>query len=161
MKSINRRNFILKSAGAAGCLLLMKPELFANHAFPFEDKVPNPAELNYCGYKCPDNCPFRVASEKNDPKLKKEAYDQWNIKETRGVDFEADKIFCFGCKNKEKPEGIVLTGCTVRSCAIEKKLDSCVQCEELAECKKDLWDKFPKFKEQVIKMQEVYFESKI
>ena len=161
MKPIDRRKFIQKGAVATGCLLMMKPELFAQNTFPFDDKVPVPAELNYCGFKCPEDCKFKVASEKNDPKLKMEAYEIWKVKERYGVDFKADKIFCFGCKNKDKPEGVVLKGCTVRSCAMEKKIDSCVECKELAKCEKDLWPRFPKFKEQVLKMQEVYFESKI
>lgn len=163
MKSIDRRKFIRKGAGVAGCLLLLRPELFAqsNILFIDDDKIPNPPELNYCGYKCPDACEFMVASVKNDPKLKKEAYEAWKIKEKYGIEFDSDKIFCFGCKNKEKPEGVVIKGCTVRACAIEKGMDACIQCKELAKCDKDLWTSLPKFKEHVLKMQGIYFESKI
>ena len=64
-----------------------------------EDKIPDPKKINYCGYTCPEDCKFLVASVKNDLVLKKEAYEIWEMKERFGVvEFEADKIFCFGCK---------------------------------------------------------------
>jgi hypothetical protein len=44
----------------------------------------------------------------------------------------------------------------VRSCAREKKLECCIECNELGACDKDLWRRFPKFKEQVVAMQERY-----
>ena len=96
---------------------------------------------------------------KNDVELKKKAYEEWQIKEHYNIDFDPEKIFCFGCKNEEKPAGVVLTNCTVRSCAIEKEYDSCIQCDELTSCQKDLWTRFPEFHKSVIKMQEVYKEN--
>jgi hypothetical protein len=123
-----------------------------------KDKI-DPAKLNYCGYQCPENCPFLKGSLENDIKLKKEAYDQWKIKARFNVDFDPKKIFCYGCKKSEKPEGIVLVNCTVRRCAMEKELDCCIECNELISCEKDLWSRFPDFKKQVIKMQEEYEKS--
>jgi hypothetical protein len=156
----HRRNFLknLTATCAGGCLLTTS--VFANTSgFTFlwdEDEKLNPKELNYCGYKCPDNCQFLKGTLNNDEALKKEAYKLWKIEERFGVPFEADKIFCYGCKNHEKPTGIVLKNCTVRSCAMEKEHDSCIECDELVACEKDLWDRFPKFKEQVIEMQKKY-----
>jgi hypothetical protein len=124
------------------------------------NETPNPKKLNYCGYKCPDKCEFREASIKNDAQLKKEAYNAWKIDERYGIKFEADKIFCFGCKNRDKPEGVVLTNCTARSCAIEKNFDSCIECNELSKCDKDLWIRFPSFHEKVVELQKIYIQSK-
>lgn len=153
----NRRSFIRNSA-LTGCTLLVAGKLSA-FTFP-EDEIPNPKELNYCGYKCPKDCQFLEASVKNDTELKKKAYETWKIKEHYNIDFDAKTSVCFGCKNTDKPAGVVLSNCTVRSCAINKDIDSCIQCNTLKTCDKDLWTRFPDFHQSVIKMQTVYFEAK-
>jgi len=124
------------------------------------DEIPDPKKLSYCGYKCPADCQFLKGSIENNVELKKEAYELWKIKERFNVDFDPDKIFCFGCKTTDKPEGIVLVNCTVRSCVISKGFDCCIECAELVDCEKELWDRFLKFKEQVIEMQQKYFDAK-
>ena len=157
----DRRKFV--TAGAvAGCALLLSTRLSAMKGFEYlQNEVPDPKKLNYCGYTCPTDCKFLQASIKNDPVLKKEAYEIWEMKDRFGVtEFDPDKIFCFGCKNTEKPVGIRLQKCDVRNCAIDKKLDSCIECKDLKTCVKDLWKKFPDFKKAVIKMQVTYFENR-
>ncbi len=158
---INRRKFM--TAGVVtGCALLLSGKLLANDAFiHLQNQKPDPKKLNYCGYTCPKDCVFLEASVKNDVELKKKAYEIWEMKDRFGVaEFDAEKIFCFGCKTTDKPVGIRLQKCDVRNCAIDKKLDSCVECKELSACEKDLWKKFPDFKNAVIKMQSEYFENK-
>lgn len=157
----NRRKFVTTGA-VAGCTLLLSGKLTAFNMFShLQNEIPDPKKINYCGYTCPADCKFLEASVKNDPVLKKEAYEIWEMKERFGVtEFDADKIFCFGCKTKDKPVGIRLQKCDVRNCAIDKKLDSCIECKELPRCEKDLWKKFPDFKNAVIKMQATYIESK-
>ena len=158
---INRRKFM--TAGVVtGCALLLSGKLLANDAFiHFQNQKPDPKKLNYCGYSCPKDCVFLEASVKNDVELKKKAYETWEMKDRFGVaEFDAEKIFCFGCKTTDKPVGIRLQKCDVRNCAIDKKLDSCIECKELSACEKDLWKKFPDFKNAVIKMQSEYFENK-
>ena len=141
-----------------GCALLLSGKLLANDAFiHFQNQKPDPKKLNYCGYTCPKDCVFLEASVKNDVELKKKAYETWEMKDRFGVaEFDAEKIFCFGCKTTDKPVGIRLQKCDVRNCAIDKKLDSCIECKELSACEKDLWKKFPDFKKAVIKMQNDY-----
>jgi hypothetical protein len=157
---IDRRNFV-KSGTIAGCALLISGKLSAISGFShLQNEIPDPKKLEYCGYSCPKNCQFLEASVKNDVELKRKAYETWEMKKRFGVDFDADKIFCFGCKNPEKPVGLRLQKCDVRQCAIENKLESCIECEELANCEKDLWTKFPEFRGAVIKMQKSYFEAK-
>ncbi|QGY42639.1 DUF3795 domain-containing protein [Maribellus comscasis] len=158
MKSqINRRIF-LKTGYVTGCATLLSGKL---SAFSFlQEETPDPKKLNYCGYKCPDNCKLLEASVKNDPALKKEVYETWKMQERHNVDFDADKIFCFGCKIDDKPLGVVVKKCTVRQYAIERKMDACIECQNLKTCEKELWQKFPGFHNTVIKMQESYIEAK-
>ncbi len=156
---INRRKFM--TAGVVtGCALLLSGKLLAENGFShLLNQKPDPKKLNYCGYTCPKDCKFLEASLKNDPSLKKEAYKTWNIKERYNVDFEPEKIFCFGCKNTNKPAGVVMKNCTVRQCAIEKKLDCCIECKQLKTCDKDLWSRFPDFHKTVIEMQVIYSKN--
>lgn len=162
MNSIKRRGFFKKTAraGMACCGLLASSQLGAFENYFIEREISNPKLLNYCGYICPEGCEFKKASLENDPELKKEAFNAWKIKDCYGIEFEADKVFCFGCKNPGKPEGVVTANCTVRTCVIEKELECCIECDELVKWDKDLWSRFPKFKEQVIAMQKIYFEAK-
>lgn len=152
----NRRQFI-KNSALTGCTLLVAGKLSA-FTFP-EDKVPDPKKLNYCGYTCPDNCQFLEATVKNDRELKKKAFNTWKLDERYGVSFDENTAFCWGCKAKNKPEGAVVSNCTVRSCAVKKKHDSCIQCKSLSNCDKDLWKRFPDFHKSVQKMQQSYFEA--
>ena len=156
----NRRKF-MATGSVAGCALLISGKLSAINSFShLQNEIPDPKKINYCGYTCTKDCQFLEASVKNDPELKKKVYETWKIKERHNIDFDAEKIFCFGCKNSDKPAGIVMTSCTVRQCAIDKKLDSCIECKELKDCGKDLWNRFPDFKNAVIKMQATYFENR-
>jgi hypothetical protein len=157
---LHRRDF-MKSGTIACCSLLFRSKLSAMTGFTFQDdKLPDPLKMNYCGYTCPENCKFLEASLKNDPELKKEAFEIWEMKERFGVEtFEADKVFCFGCKTKDKPVGIRLQKCDVRACAISKKYEACIECSNLPKCEKDLWKKFPEFHQSVVKLQLTYLES--
>lgn len=162
--TINRRNFLVKGTQACiGCCAIFafsENLALGNSMLMLKDDEPiDPKKLNYCGYKCPVDCMFLKGTIDNNVKLKQEAYKNWNIKERFGVEFDPEKIFCFGCKTANKPEGIVLQNCTVRSCAIEKGFYSCIECKDLATCQKELWDRFPDFKKYVIEMQEKYFAA--
>jgi len=140
-------------AGIAGCALLMAAKinpLFAITLQPDEKEIPDPKKLNYCGYQCSADCKFLKATQENSPELKKEAYAIWKVKEHYGVDFEPEKIYCWGCKTTEKPAGVVLKGCQVRKCAIEKGYDCCIECSNLSACEFDLWKRFPDFKTHMI-----------
>ena len=75
------------------------------------------------------------------------------------TEFDPDKIYCFGCKTKKKPVGIRLQKCDVRNCAIDKNLESCIECKDLKTCEKDLWKKFPDFKNAIIQMQVRYLKT--
>jgi len=163
-KQIKRREFLVKGscAGIACCALMMNAKALSFGALmkPADDEPVDPKAMEYCGYKCPPDCKFLIASMKNDPELKKEAYTLWKIKEKYNVDFDPEAIFCFGCKNAEKPEGVILKNCTVRNCARSKELDCCIECRELSHCTKELWSRYPDFKQHVIEMQKKYQSAK-
>jgi hypothetical protein len=162
-QSLKRREFLIKGsqAGIACCAILMGANrlTFATNTSLKIDEPIDPKKLNYCGYKCPADCTFLKASLNNDNELKKKAYEQWKIKEKYNIDFDPETIFCFGCRNKEKPVGIVLKNCTVRQCVISKGLDCCIECKELNDCNKELWSQFPDFKKQVIEMRKKYLSE--
>jgi len=164
-QTVNRRDFIVKSSlfGITCCGLMIQSDLFASKKlksfFP-ENEIPEPKKLDYCGYICPPDCKFLTATVKNDVELKKDAYKTWKLKEKYGIAFEPDKIYCWGCKTPDKPIGISVQKCTVRNCAISKSYDCCIECAELPDCKKELWDNFPDFKKTVLEMQKKYLASK-
>jgi hypothetical protein len=156
---LKRRDFLKRTcqAGIAGCALIYTSKLngISKYFAPTNEK-PDPKKLNYCGYSCSQDCAFLIATSENNTEKKKDAYNKWKIKEKYGIEFDQDKIFCWGCKTKEKPLGIVVSKCTVRNCAISKNYECCIECKELPGCKKELWDQFPDFKKIVIEMQKKY-----
>lgn len=158
---LKRRDFLKRSGhvGLAGCALLICGKAFSStHPF-MGDEVPDPEKLNYCGYTCPEKCEYLMATINDDKELKKECFEAWAIEERYGVKYDPEISFCYGCKTEGKPEGVVVTECTVRSCVIEKELDCCIECKELRTCDKDLWKRFPEFYIGVKKMQLSYFEA--
>jgi hypothetical protein len=160
MKNLTRRTFIKKASIACGgcCALMSSSSLLGLNLSYGQGEKPDPKKLNYCGYTCPPACEFKQASIANDDELKKKAFDAWKLKERYGIEFDAEKTFCFGCKNENSPEGIVLTNCSVRACAIEKNFDCCIECNDLTSCNQDLWKRFPKFYEQVKALQVSYLD---
>ena len=156
-----RREFIQKSSkiGLACGAIALCPRISAFGNI-FEDEVPDPKKLNYCGYICPPDCPMYVATIENDTEKKKVAFDTWKIAETYGIEFDAEKVFCYTCKNKEKPAGVVTKNCPVRECADGRGYDCCIECNELADCGFDLWTKFPEFHKHVQEMQKKYLAAK-
>jgi len=162
MKSqLKRREFFKTCAQGciACCAILATPNLFSmDHGLPFlpPGEKPDPKKLNYCGYTCPPDCPFKEATLKDDLELKKKSWENWKIKERYGKDFDEKTAYCYGCKDETHPPGAVMENCTVRSCTISKGLNCCIECNELPSCEKDLWKRFPEFYEEVKKLQQQY-----
>ncbi len=155
---LKRRDFVSKclKAGVTCCAFAYGKSLSAQDPVKKRETKPDPKSLNYCGYKCTNECPLYKATMENSTELKKKAYEDFKIKEKFGVEFDPEKVFCYGCKVSDKPLGINVKACTVRRCAINKGLECCIQCDGLAVCDKELWLSFPKFKEGVIEMQKKY-----
>jgi hypothetical protein len=155
---LKRRDFFSTcfKAGVTCCALSYGTRLPGQDAAKKQDVKPDPKNLEYCGYKCPADCPLKKGTLENNIELKKQAYADFKFKEKFGIDFDAEQVFCYGCKIKDKPLSLPVKACTVRKCAIEKGYESCIQCEGLAKCDKELWKNFPKFKDTVIEMQKKY-----
>jgi hypothetical protein len=153
---LKRRDFISKclKAGAAGCALLYSNALFAQD--PIKLKKEDLKNLTYCCYKCSTECPTYKATIENNTELKKKAYENAKWKEKYGVDFNPDTFFCYGCKPKDKPLNINVKACLVRTCAIEKGYDCCIECNSLITCDKKLWVTYPEHRELVLKFQKLY-----
>jgi hypothetical protein len=157
-KEIKRRDFVATcfKAGVTCCAISYGTTLAAQETTKQKDVKPDPKNLEYCGYKCPPDCPLKKGTLENNVELKKQAYADFKFKEKYGIDFDADKVFCYGCKIKDKPLGMPVKACTVRKCVIEKGYECCIECNGLTACNKELWTNFPKFKDAVIEMQKKY-----
>jgi hypothetical protein len=155
---LKRRDFVTTcfKAGVACCALGYGSSLKAQDTIKKQDQKPDPKSLNYCGYRCSSECELYKATMENNTELKKKAYQDFKFKEKFDVEFDPEKVFCYGCKLKDKPLSINVKACTVRKCAIDKGYECCIQCNELTACNKELWVSFPKFKEVVIGMQKKY-----
>jgi hypothetical protein len=153
---LKRRDFISKcfKAGATGCVALYGNSLLGQD--PVKLKKEDLKGLTYCCYKCTVECPVYKATIENSTELKKKVYEDAKWKEKFGIEFDPDKVFCFGCKPNNQPLGLNVKACTVRSCAIEKGYDYCIECEGLTACDKMLWKSYPDFKEKVIEFQKNY-----
>ena len=157
-KELKRRDFVTTclKAGVTCCALSYGTTLAAMDPVRNQDVKPDPKNLEYCGYKCPPECPLKKGTLENNIELKKRAYADFKFKEKYNVDFDADKVFCYGCKITDKSLSIPVKACTVRKCVIEKGYDCCIQCDGLTACNKELWTNFPKLRDAVIEMQKKY-----
>ena len=151
-RPIDRRTFL--STGATMCGLCVCAQ-FPFAAYAGEEPI-DPKKRTFCGYICPKDCKFLQATLENNVELKKKAWEEWKIEERFGLVFNEKEAICYGCKELDKPEGIVLKRCDVRSCARDKGLDCCIECDDLPTCDKDLWSRFPTFHEQVVDLQKNY-----
>ncbi len=158
----NRRKF-LKSAGIGSFAIILTSALKSSGSLSLiseDNQIPELKKLNYCGYKCPENCLMLKATKENNVELKKKAYTEFEVKKNYNINFDENKVFCWGCKTPEKPEGIIISNCKVKKCAQEKGLECCIECIDLKSCNKDLWKKYPEHYEKVTEMQKLYMSSK-
>lgn len=163
MKSIfKRRDFLKKVScmGVGGAFFLCCPlKMKGNGAAQSEQKGKKKLDLDkltYCAYQCTEACELYKATVTNDEKLKKKVFTTWKWKEKFKLTYDPKIVFCHGCKTKDKPMNVVLKKCTVRKCAMEKKLASCIQCPELKVCKKELWIQYPQHRDYVLKLKKKY-----
>ena len=151
-KTQNRREFLVRCTrvgGACCALLACGRPAFSQEAAGGKTGSAKPLDLkvlSFCGVPkayCESQCELFRATRDNDAKLKKTVYDQWEMKKKFGVDFDPDKIFCYGCKPGDKPLKVGMAECPVRACPMANGLESCVQCLDLAACDKAFWKEWP------------------
>jgi hypothetical protein len=156
---ISRRNFLKQCAqvgGACCAVMALGPRLGAQTGT--EEKKPvDLKQFSYCGLPCFQGCELYKATIENNVEAKKLVYEQWEMKKNHGIDFDPDKVFCYGCKPGDKPENKMLTGdCEVRKCASANEFEACVQCKDLSACGKEFWKKWPQAYEHAKKLQAKY-----
>jgi hypothetical protein len=119
-------------------------------------KLPELHTRAYCGLICDDSCQLFRATRTNDAAAKRKVYDEWGWKTKFGMEFDPEKVFCYGCKSPGKPRSPAKAKCTVRACAIDRDLDCCIACKRLAACDKELWKNYADFKKQMVALQQPY-----
>lgn len=152
-KTQSRRSFIEQCAkcGGACCALLAFNRISRTQenapAQPGQARKPLDLKaLSYCGIPrtyCEQQCELFKATRESDVRLKRSVYDRWEMKKKFGIDFDPDKIFCYGCKPGDKPLKVGMAECPVRACPAANGLESCVQCLDLASCDKAFWKEWP------------------
>ena len=78
--------------------------------------------IGYCGYIC-----HLCAARSDDANVRQKLVDSWR-KYLGHQHYTADNVACEGCKSAG--DKIADKQCLARSCAREKGLDSCAQCDE-------------------------------
>jgi hypothetical protein len=119
-------------------------------------KLPELKTRAYCGLVCGDWCELFRATKADDPAAKRAVYAKWKWKEKFGVEFDPSQVFCYGCKAAGRPVNIAHSRCTVLKCSVERGLESCLQCKQLAECDKELWKNYPEFRKKMVELQQAY-----
>ena len=126
---------------------------------PGAGKLPDLKSRAHCGLICNEQCQLFKATVTNDPAAKEKVFKEWGWKEKFGMEFDPAKVYCHGCKPGDKPLNVAEAKCTVRKCNRERGLESCLQCRSLAACDKDLWKNWPKFREQMVQLQQEYLAT--
>lgn len=161
---ISRRNFLKQCGmfgGACCAYMMLSPKLSAQTESEEnkgkEKKIIDLKQLAVCGYPCLKLCPLYPATIENNVEAKKAVYEQWEIKKNFGIEFDPDKIYCYGCRAFDKPDNLLgMSACDGRKCVKANEMQSCIQCKNLTSCDKEIWKKFPQLYESTKKLQEIY-----
>jgi hypothetical protein len=86
--------------------------------------------IAYCGEDC-SICPAYIATIRDDDQLRNKVIEDWS----HIGDFSKVKIDCVGCKSNG-PIFEPCSGCKIKKCCEDKKLDDCSFCPELDTCSK-------------------------
>jgi len=89
--------------------------------------------IGYCGLDC-DKCETKIATLKNDDELRKKVAEEWSKLNNCVIPYQA--INCLGCIQDSTKSVYCESICEVRKCAINKKINSCEECENMGTCEK-------------------------
>jgi len=81
--------------------------------------------IAYCGLNCSD-CPAYIATQKNNTNELERIAKKWSNERKQ---FDAKDILCDGCHSDDRIFQWCKE-CDIRSCAREKRLESCAYCED-------------------------------
>jgi hypothetical protein len=103
--------------------------------------------LGYCCYNCEEQCKTYAATKSNDLEVKAEIAKRWSEQSNRQI--SPEEVSCYGCRIETPPLGFgYKESCPVRMCAKEKQVTTCAHCNDFAECNKELWNEWPKLRDQ-------------
>ena len=84
-----------------------------------------------CGIDC-ENCDARIATVRNDDKLRETTADKWRVM-YNSPDITAESINCIGCR-ADGAKIAHCNDCEIRNCTITKGFNTCGDCAELGNC---------------------------
>ncbi len=88
--------------------------------------------------------------------MKQEAWKLWHIEERFDLEFDEEQAICYGCKELDKPEGIVLQALHRQGVRPRKKSSTAASSVTSLLPATRTSGALPKFKEQVVEMQVKY-----
>ncbi len=89
--------------------------------------------IAYCGLDC-EKCEAYIATKNNDDALRQKVAKLWS--ELNGVTITPDMINCEGCREDGVKTPYCDSLCQIRQCGLEKKYNTCGDCEQLESCEK-------------------------
>ena len=87
--------------------------------------------IAYCGLDC-EKCDARIATSNNDDELREKTAKLWS--KLNGTEITAKMINCVGCRVDGVKTPFCNTMCSIRKCAVCKKLITCGDCDEMDRC---------------------------
>ena len=86
-----------------------------------------------CGLDC-EKCEARLATINNDNELRKKVAEKWS--KLNNITITPEMINCEGCRIDGKKTVFCDKLCPIRQCAMNKKYETCGDCNEMKTCKK-------------------------
>ncbi len=85
--------------------------------------------IAYCGLDC-SKCIGYLATQSGDKDQITEVAKKWS-KQFK-ADVKPEHVICDGCKSEKRKSFHCTNLCNIRKCCIERKYDSCIECNEFA-----------------------------
>lgn len=89
--------------------------------------------IAYCGLDC-ESCEARLATVNGDEALREKVAALWS--KLNGVEITPDMIHCVGCRIDGVKTPYCESLCPIRRCAMERRVETCGACPEMARCEK-------------------------
>ncbi len=89
--------------------------------------------IAYCGLDC-ETCEARLATVKNNNELRRKVAEEWSA--LNGVEITPEMINCSGCRIPGVKTVYCDSLCTIRTCAMQKQVETCGDCPEMRSCEK-------------------------
>ncbi|MBO6046517.1 MAG: DUF3795 domain-containing protein [Erysipelotrichaceae bacterium] len=87
----------------------------------------------FCGLDC-ETCEARIATVNNDQALRERVASEWS--QLNQVTITHEMINCVGCRIDGVKTPFCDTLCPIRQCALNKEVETCIDCDLFDECEK-------------------------